>query len=336
MPDLPPPDNQPKVSVLMITYNHEKYIAQAIESVLMQETDFRYELIVGEDCSTDGTGEIVREYGRKHPDIVHAHLRERNIGARQNLRRIFAAARGKYIALLEGDDYWTSPQKLQTQVDLLDAHPETSLCGHRSVWHYEDGARPDMIPSENPGGFYDLADILERNLFHTGSVMFRHVIEAAPDWHAPLYMGDLPLFVTLAQYGNICLLPESMAVYRLHGGGVWTGIDDVRKERANQQMFQAFYDNLDPKYRPLLRKKLFECSFNLGLASFTALQPDLTRKCLRECLKLSGALEFIPQKLLLALKGYCWWAFVVWRRVRHPLRSHARGFEDPTNIEDAR
>src|ERR1035438_4784180 len=152
MPDSPPPNTELKVSVLIITYNHEKYIAQAIESVLMQKTDFRYELIIGEDCSTDGTGEIVREYGRKRPEIVHAPLRERNIGARRNFRRIFAAARGKYIALLEGDDYWTSPQKLQAQADLLDAHPETSLCGHRSVWHYENGAQPDRVPSEIPGG----------------------------------------------------------------------------------------------------------------------------------------------------------------------------------------
>ena len=320
MPDSPPPNTELKVSVLIITYNHEKYIAQAIESVLMQKTDFRYELIIGEDCSTDGTGEIVREYGRKRPEIVHAPLRERNIGARRNFRRIFAAARGKYIALLEGDDYWTSPQKLQAQADLLDAHPETSLCGHRSVWHYENGAQPDRVPSEIPGGFYELADILERNLFHTGSAMFRRVIDAVPDWHAPLYMGDLPLFVTLAQYGNICLLPESMGVYRLHGGGVWTGVDDVRKESANQQMFQAFYDNLDPKYRPLLRKRLLACSFNLGLAGFTAQQPDLTRKCLRECLKLSGVFEFVPQKLLLAFKGYCWWALVGWRRLRQVWR----------------
>jgi hypothetical protein len=229
--------------------------------------------------------------------------------------------------LLEGDDYWTSPRKLQTQADLLDAHPETSLCGHPCVWQYEAGAPPDRVPPNIPAGFYELADILERNLLHTGSAMFRRVIDAVPDWYTPLQMGDIPLFATLAQYGNVCVLPETMGVYRLHLGGVWTGAADIRKERANQQMFQAFYDHLDPKYRPLLRKRLFACSFNLGRATFTALRPEVTRKCLRECLRLSGAFEFIPQTLWLALKGYCWWAFVAWRRLRRvwrrPARSHA-------------
>ena len=320
MPDSRPPNNEPKVSVLMITYNHEKYIAPAIESVLMQKTDFPYEIVIGEDCSTDGTREIVREYGRKYPEIVRAQLRERNVGSKENFRRIFSACQGEYIALLEGDDYWTSPRKLQVQADLLDVHPETSLCGHRSLWHYEDGAQPDRVPAEIPEGFYELADLLEKNLFHTGSAMFRRVIDAVPEWHAPLYMGDVPLFVTVAQYGNVCLLPESMGVYRLHPGGVWTGVGDIRKERANLQMVQAFYDHLDPKYRPALRKRLFECSVNLGLASFSALQPDLTRKCLRECLKFSGAFECILQKLWLAFKGYGWWAFVVWRRLRQVWR----------------
>src|ERR1017187_2565779 len=132
MPDSPPPNNEPKVSVLMITYNHEKYIAQAIESVLMQKTDFPYELILGEDCSTDGTREIVREYSRKHPEIVRAPPRERTLGAKENVRQIVFASRGKYIALLEGDDYWTSQEKLQLQADLLDAHPETAQFGRAS------------------------------------------------------------------------------------------------------------------------------------------------------------------------------------------------------------
>src|ERR1017187_10207934 len=105
MPDLPAPPATPKVSVLMITYNHEKYIAQAIESVLMQKTNFPFELVIGEDCSTDGTGAIVAEYSRKYPEIIRAHLRERNLGALENFRALFRACRGKYLALLEGDDY---------------------------------------------------------------------------------------------------------------------------------------------------------------------------------------------------------------------------------------
>jgi glycosyltransferase involved in cell wall biosynthesis len=316
MPDSPP-SPEPKVSVLMITYNHEKYIAQAIESALMQKTDFPYELVIGEDCSTDGTREIVREYGRKYPEIVRACLRERNAGSKENFRGIFQASRGRYIALLEGDDYWTSPRKLQVQADLLDAHPETSICGHPCVWHYEDGSQPDAVVPDLPEGFYGIENLLRGDRFSTCSVMFRRVLEdIRPECYKHLAMGDLPMFVELARHGNICLLKETMGVYRIHAGGVWSGAGVLRRERECQAVFQVFYDRLDAKYRPLLRKRLFQCSFNLGLASFTALQPDLTRKCLRECLKLSGAFEFIPQKLWLAFKGYCWWAFIGWRRLR--------------------
>jgi glycosyltransferase involved in cell wall biosynthesis len=328
MPDSPPPSATPKVSVLMLAYNHEKYIAQAIDSVLMQKTDFPYELIVGEDCSPDGTREIVREYSRKYPEIVHAHLRERNIGARENSRGIFWASRGKYLALLEGDDYWTSPKKLQLQADLLDAHPETSLCAHPCVWNYEDGSQPDTVVPELPGGFYGIENLLRGDRLSTCSVMFRRVIEdIGPECYNHLAMGDLPLFVELARRGNICLLKETMGVYRIQAGGFWSGMATIRREKECLALYQALYDNLDAKYRPVLSKRLFECSFNLGLASFTALQPDLTRRCLSECLKFSGAFEFVPKKLWLAFKVYCRWAFVVWRRLRsiwrRPAKSHA-------------
>jgi glycosyltransferase involved in cell wall biosynthesis len=325
MPDSPPPNTELKVSVLMITYNHEKYIAQAIESVLMQKTDFRYELIVGEDCSTDGTREIVQEYSRKYPEIVRARLSERNLGARENFLGIFGASRGKYLALLEGDDYWTSPQKLQAQADLLDAHPEASLCAHPCIWRYEDGSRPDEVVPELPAGFYGVENLLHGDRLSTCSVMFRRVLDnIKPDCYKHLAMGDLPLFVELARRGSVCLLSETMGVYRIHGGGVWSGMAAIRREKECLALYRALYDNLDAKYRPVLRKRLFECSFNLGLASFTALQPDLTRTCLSECLKFSDAFEFVPQKSWLAFKVYCRWVFVVWRRLRQALRPAAR------------
>ena len=316
MPDSSP-SSEPKVSVLMITYNHEKYIAQAINSVLMQKTDFPYELIIGEDCSTDGTRNIVREYARKYPEIVHAHLRERNIGAAENSRQNFWASRGNYIALLEGDDYWTSPDKLQLQADLLDAHPETALCGHRTVWHREDGSSQDRTAPDLPAGFYDIERLLHRNFLHTSSAMFRRVIDdIRPDRYRHLPMGDIPLFVEVAHHGNICLLDETMGVYRINTGGSWTNRRGLEKARQIRAMCQAFYDHVDPKYRLAARKGLFNGVYCLGLESFTALQPDLTRQCLRECLKLSGTFEFIPEKLHLAFKGYCWWAFAARRRLR--------------------
>ena len=117
----------PVVSVHMITYNHELYIAQAIEGVLMQETNFPIELVIGEDCSTDRTHEIVLEYQRKHPDIIKGIFRKKNVGSMPNFIDTFKHCKGKYIAICEGDDYWHHPQKLQEQVDYLEAHPECGL-----------------------------------------------------------------------------------------------------------------------------------------------------------------------------------------------------------------
>ena len=132
-----------KVSVAMITYNHERFIAQAIESVLMQQTDFAVELVIGEDCSTDGTREIVRAYGERYPERVHPLLHEHNLGLKghNNFVATLKACRGQYIALLEGDDYWTDPHKLQKQVDFLDGHPEYVGCFHNAMEVFDDGIR---------------------------------------------------------------------------------------------------------------------------------------------------------------------------------------------------
>ena len=122
----------PLLSVFMITYNHEKHIAEAIESALMQKTSFKYEIVIGEDCSTDQTREIVLEYATRYADKVKPIYQERNVGANKNAASVREACKGKYIALLEGDDYWIDPLKLQKQVDFLEAHPDFSICSHKS------------------------------------------------------------------------------------------------------------------------------------------------------------------------------------------------------------
>ncbi|MEM6399437.1 MAG: glycosyltransferase family 2 protein, partial [Cyanobacteria bacterium P01_D01_bin.116] len=118
-------ENHPMVSVSLVTFNHEKFIAQAIESVLLQEVDFSYEIIIGEDFSSDKTREIVIEYQKQYPDIIRLILPEENLGyyGQKIFVQTLQACRGKYIALLDGDDYWTTPNKLQQQVDFLDNHP---------------------------------------------------------------------------------------------------------------------------------------------------------------------------------------------------------------------
>ena len=120
-----------KVSVCMITYNHEAFLAEALESILAQRTTFEIEVIVGEDCSTDNTRAVLLHYQRLHPHLIKPILQPHNVGYHRNFADVLRRASGEYIALLEGDDYWTSPEKLQRQSDLLDAHPEFSMCFHR-------------------------------------------------------------------------------------------------------------------------------------------------------------------------------------------------------------
>lgn len=119
--------NTPLISVKMITYNHARYISQAIECVLAQKTVFPFELVIGEDCSTDGTREIVFDYARRYPELIRVITTDQNVGMQKNSNRTSDACQGKYIAYCEGDDYWHHPEKLQKQVAYLESHPECGL-----------------------------------------------------------------------------------------------------------------------------------------------------------------------------------------------------------------
>ena len=150
----------PKVSVLLITYNHEKLIGQALDSILMQKTTFPTEVVIGEDCSTDSTRDIVRAYSERYPETIRAILPEVNQGPFQNVIRTLNECRGEYIAAIEGDDYWTDPGKLQLQVDFLDAHPECSSSFHKVLKVFDDGSQPSVEFPEFPKGVATIEDLL--------------------------------------------------------------------------------------------------------------------------------------------------------------------------------
>ena len=219
----------PKVSVCMITYNHVKFIAQAIDSVLMQQVDFDYELVIGEDFSTDDTRAIVARYQRRYPDKIRAFFREENLGMQKNGMLTLAACHGQYMALLEGDDYWTDPHKLQKQVDFLEAHPECSMVFTAAMTSHGDVLKEwDQPPVISK--IYSLDDILGRNFICTPTVMYRNFIKGNfPDWFRQLKMGDWPLHILHAMHGDIGYLHEPTAVYRVHGTGVWGSLSAVKR-----------------------------------------------------------------------------------------------------------
>jgi glycosyltransferase involved in cell wall biosynthesis len=139
----------PRVSVAMVTYNQEHTIAQAIESVLQQRVTCPFEVVIGEDCSTDSTRSVVERYAAAHPGLIRPRFAERNQGGKKNFLGVFGDCRGDYVSILEGDDYWTSPNKLQLQVDALDANPHWAICFHPARCLYENGlAGPELLPAK--------------------------------------------------------------------------------------------------------------------------------------------------------------------------------------------
>lgn len=254
-----------KVSVAMITYNHEKFIAQAVESALMQETDFDYEIVIGEDCSSDGTGEILKAYQEKHPDKIRVLAREKSLGMHRNLVDVHQSCIGQYIALLEGDDYWTDPHKLQRQVDFLDSHPECSICFHSAKRVFEDGSQePSILPSTSRKEFYTLEDLLEGNFIPTCSVMFRRgLFDKFPSWFDKMPQADWPLHILNAQRGNIGYINAVMGVYRVHGGGMWSTLDTAKQIEKRIESREMIRDYLGSNYHKALKASQYRSYYML-------------------------------------------------------------------------
>ncbi|MDW7711228.1 MAG: glycosyltransferase [Deferrisomatales bacterium] len=219
------PAERAGVSVLMLVYNHERYLAQALDSVLAQKTPFPVEIVVGEDCSTDRSREILASYARSYPGRVRPLLRERNLGMIGNLVDTYRSCTGRYVALLEGDDYWTAEDKLETQVALLEAQPGLSSSFHDVTVVYEDTARePHRFHSGGMGAHYSLRDVVSSFFIPTCSTVFRAgLIAEFPPWFFQMPMGDWPLHVLHAEKGDFGYVDRAMAVYRVHGAGLWSG-----------------------------------------------------------------------------------------------------------------
>jgi predicted O-linked N-acetylglucosamine transferase (SPINDLY family)/predicted SAM-dependent methyltransferase/GT2 family glycosyltransferase len=229
-----------KASILMITYNHEEFIAQAIDSVLMQEVDFDYEIVVGEDFSTDNTRRIVMDYQRKYPEIIRLLLPDHNLGMLTNFVNTYKACEGEYIALLEGDDYWLSASKLQKQVDFLDQNPEYSICFNDTIIieHDKDG-KPEIFPHRSSAETCTIQRLLSDNFISTPSVMYRAgFVKEFPDWYYEQGMGDWSLHILTAQHGKIGYIDEVMSVYRVHHGGLWSSASIDHRLQATITMLR--------------------------------------------------------------------------------------------------
>jgi glycosyltransferase involved in cell wall biosynthesis len=233
----------PLVSICCATYNHEKYLVQAMESFLMQKVGFPIEIVIGEDCSTDRTPQIVNDYAERFPQLVRVITSDANVGVSLNAFRTRAAARGKYIALCEGDDYWTDPHKLQKQVDFLERNPEFAVSSH---WVQDvDGSGNlldrQVFTGENCPEVFGVDDAIKGTPTHMNSWVFRtSTLRAIPQQKMDLVLRlpahDEPLILLLLAQGKGSCLPETMGVWRLHSGGYWSP-----RSKLNTQFAMLLY-----------------------------------------------------------------------------------------------
>jgi glycosyltransferase involved in cell wall biosynthesis len=264
-----------KVSVVMITYNHEQFITQAVASAVEQEVNFDYEIVIGEDCGTDRTREILLELAKKHPDKIRLLLHEKNLGANRNFITTIQAAKGEYIAVLDGDDYWTSPHKLQKQVDFLDHHPECVICFHNALAVYSDKSRAEhALRPANQKAISTIEDLFAANFIPACSEMYRREVEPdLPAWYYSLKIGDWPHHILKAQHGKIGYINEVMATYRIHRGGTWSAKNDLSRLRTYLEMFALLNVYLGYNYDRLIRAKI--ASYCLDMAAVQAELGDI-------------------------------------------------------------
>lgn len=272
--------SKPFVVIWMVTYNHELYISEAIDSIMMQETNFDYCLYIGEDMSTDKTREICKEYARKYPCKIELLLNTENIGAISNAQEVYKKcfeSGAKYIAMCEGDDFWTDPHKLQKQVDFLDANPEYNFCIHK-VAVLEDGRSYNhtfLPPVSREANFYTFENLLHHWEIQTSSFVYRNTETLLSDLMVlinDLPFGDIAIAYLLASQGKVHYIDEVMSCYRIHQtsstapqkGNEITG--NIRFGEAFLVFIDRFNAKTDFRYDRIIQ--LYKTRFYFPLADY--------------------------------------------------------------------
>lgn len=237
----------PLVSICCTTYNHVNYIRQCLDGFVMQKTNFFVEVLIYDDASTDGTQSIIREYEAKFPHLIKPIYQTENQyskGVKVTLRYNYPRMRGKYIALCEGDDYWTDPYKLQKQVDFLEKHPDYVMCSHRfSKYWQESDVWEEDADKDFKGADYDLQNLIGGKwLTQTLTVMFRRSVLDLHQYERYGMSIDMILFYELLKQGKGYCFPEVMGVYRYHNGGVWSEVSQNRRQLIEFKTRLAIYN----------------------------------------------------------------------------------------------
>ncbi|HET7416414.1 MAG TPA: glycosyltransferase [Solirubrobacterales bacterium] len=244
----------PEVSVYIQTYQQRGFIADAVESVLAQRTPFETEIVIADDCSTDGTRELLLGYRDRHPDRIRLLLPERNLGPTEIFQLAAGELRGNYVAWLDGDDYWTDPEKLVRQLGAMREHPEWAGCFHDATVRQVDGSAPDRgyAPDDLPAAL-GFAELLRSNPVPSLSVMARgDLVRNLPGWVWEGLWSDWLALLAIAQHGPLGYLPEQMGVYRVHSAGISSGLSRAEQLEEDLRLYDLLGRVLDGRHRPEL------------------------------------------------------------------------------------
>lgn len=271
-----------KLSVSIVTYQEAGYVRQALASVLQQKTDFLFEIIVGDDASTDGTRDALQEIRRQWPDQVRLLLPERNYGdsGLSNFMATVDASRGDYIAFLDGDDYWTGTDKLQRQVDFLEAHPECMICGHR-IKHISDDGKHEI--SRRPARHtrvYDIDELLIDNFVHKiSTVVRRQALADLPAWYrtTKIASADWIFNVLVGRGGRIGFIDEVMAVHRKRTGNLSASYGMPRMLADRLRAFDDLRPYF-PNHKRTLRKAIRRVRYKQRIARLGPTSYEFARR----------------------------------------------------------
>lgn len=241
-----------KVSVGLITYNHEKFIAQALDSILMQVTDFDYEIVVGEDFSSDKTRMILDEYYQRYPEKIKLIYRNENIGLKKNFIDILLNCNGKYVAVLSGDDYWTDVNKLQRQYEFLETHPEYTLIANNAykLINGDEQKVTQLVNTSTESFDFDTRFLIKQNPCIASQVFFRNIISEFPDIYYESTGEDRQLYILLSLKGMGRFDVHPTGVYRIHKASItnlrntYDLLVKANLERLhNAEIWNAYLDN---------------------------------------------------------------------------------------------